>query len=228
MIYPFNFSFPTHPSSPSLSQIVREYLQLVFRVVGGGQCSSYWDFPILVFVEGLVSFSYFAGAPHKIVSPSLCQTICTVTFLASHDRIIYLLAPLLYWLHSSSREVLFTMQGSRTACITQSLTHIGMPRTSPSSSYVRFTMGSYPTNAPEYTFAVESLANGSPTFCTGFHPSRYQGIYVPLGAPSLWSCYRPLARCLFHECSGSDFIVTHHPPLPFIRRMACAPSVEGF
>jgi len=45
-----------------------------------------------------------------------------VTILASHDRIFYLLAPLLYWL-LSSREVIFTVQGSRTACITQSLTH---------------------------------------------------------------------------------------------------------
>ena len=45
-----------------------------------------------------------------------------VTILATHDRIFYLIAPVLYGLFSSW-EVLSTVQGSRTACITQSLAH---------------------------------------------------------------------------------------------------------
>ena len=52
----------------------------------------------------------------------MCQAICMVSILASHDRIFYLLAPMLYWLLSSS-EVIFTVQGSNKPCTTQSLTH---------------------------------------------------------------------------------------------------------
>ena len=50
------------------------------------------------------------------------RRFCMVTILASHDRIFYILAPLLHWL-LPSRELIFTVQGSRTACIARSLTH---------------------------------------------------------------------------------------------------------
>ena len=62
------------------------------------------------------------STPLNTSTPRLCQAICMATFLASHHRITYLVAPLLHWL-ISSREAIFTMQGSRTACVTRSLPH---------------------------------------------------------------------------------------------------------
>ena len=135
--------------------------------------------------------------------------------------IIYLLAPLLYWL-LSSREDIFAMQGSRTACITQSLTHTSG---CPVNPFLHRMYVSPWVATPLILPSRPSLSEAWPTIPLQFVPAS---VYVPLGAPSLWSCGRSLARCLFHECSRSDFIVMHHPPLPFIRRMACAPSVEDF
>jgi hypothetical protein len=151
-----------------------------------------------------------------------------VTFLASHDRIFYLLAPLLYWL-LSSREVIFTVQGSRTACITQSLTHTsGCPvRRVLHRMYVSPWVAT-PLMLP----SRPSLPKAWPTIPLHFVPaSILQDIKI--------STYRLVLLLFGHvvghwqgvcfmSAVGLDFIVMHHPPLPFIRRMACAPSVGDF
>ena len=185
-------------------------------------------------------------APHSIMSPTrvrslepssthfntstpcLCQAICMVTILASHDRIFYLLAPLLYW-SLSSRQVVFTVQGSRTACLARSLTHTsGCP-------VLRFLHHVYVSPwvaTPLMLPSRPSLSKAWPaiptTFCTGFYPLRYQDIYVPLGDPSLWSCGWSLARCLFHTCSrpwvqchASSTPPLSHPTVAVARLLKC-------
>ena len=160
-----------------------------------------------------------------------------VTILASHDRIFCLLAPLPYWL-LSSMEVTFTVQGSRTACITQSQTNtsrcpvrrflhhvyvspwVSTPLMLPSRRSLfaslandpsMFLTGLYhsryqdmrcpvrrflhhvyvspwvstPLMLPSRPSLLASLANDPSTFPTGLYHSRYQDMYVPIGAPSL-------------------------------------------
>ena len=137
-----------------------------------------------------------------------------VTILASHDRIFYLLAPLLYWL-LSSREVIFTVQGSRTACITQSLTHTsGCP-------VRRFLHRMYVSPwvaTPLMLPSRPSLPKAWPTIPPHFVPaSILQDIKIStyrFGAPSLWSCGRSLARCLFHEFNRPDLMSCIIHPSP--------------
>ena len=106
---------PTLPHRLSPNR-VREYLQLLRVHLGSEKCSSYWDFPILVFVEDLVFFPFFcrrttlkfnsvsntgstSGAKFNTLNTGscLCQAICMVTILVSHDRTFSLLPPpLLY------------------------------------------------------------------------------------------------------------------------------------
>ena len=116
------------------------------------------------------------------------------------------------------------MQGSRTACITQSLTHAsGWPvRRFLHRMYVS-PVGNYPIHAPELDLRCRKLGQRFPYML--YRLLSFQGMKISTCAAFLWSCGRSLATCLFRECSRSDFIVIDHPPLPFIRRMACARSV---
>ena len=133
--------------------------------------------------------------------------------------IFYLLARLLYW-SRSSREVIFTMQGSRTACITQKKrTH---KSGCPVSIFFRHIIYVSPWVTPPLMLPSRpSLPKAWPTIPPHFEPDFiiqdiYQDIYVPLGAPSFWSCGRSDARCLFHEYKWPRLNVMHHALLPFI------------
>ena len=130
-----------------------------------------------------------ASSPNFFGIPG-CQTICMVTILASHDRIFDLLAPLLYWL-LSSREVMFTMQGSRTARTAKRLTHTsGCP-------VRRFLHRLYVlpwVATPLMLPSRPSLSNAWSTIPQHFVPTSIlrciNNIYVPLGAPFLWYCIK--------------------------------------
>jgi len=142
-----------------------------------------------------------------------------VTILASHDRIFYLLAPLLYWL-LSSREVIFTVQGSRTACITQSLTHTSG---CPVRRFLRHMYVSPWVTTPLMLPSRPSLPKAWPTIPPHFVPasilqdikiSTYRLVLLLLGhVVGHWQGVR------FMSALGLDVFVMHHPPLPFIWRM---------
>lgn len=86
------------------------------------------------------------------------------------------------------------------ARITRDFIHIGMHRTSLLPLRIRFTVGSYFTNASGQTFAAEGLANDSSIPCTSSYPSICQEVYV-----------RFVLRLVGHvvgHCEGHCFITT--------------------
>ena len=138
-----------------------------------------------------------------------------VTFPASHDRIFYLLALLLYWI-LSSREVIFTTQGSRTACITQSLTHTsGCPAH-------RFLLSLHVS--PWVAIPSRpSLPKAWPTIPPHFIPasilqdvkiSTYRLVLLLFG-----SVVGHWQGVCFMSVVGLDVVVMQYPLLPFIGRM---------
>lgn len=149
-----------------------------------------------------------------------------VTILASLDRIFYLLAPLLYWL-LSSWEVIFTVQGSGTACITQSLTHTSG---CPVRRFLHHTRVSPWVATPLMLPSRPSLSKAWPTLPPHFVPasilqdvkiSTYRLVLLLFGhVVGHWQGVR------FMSALGLDVFVMHHPPLPFIG--ACAPNAGDF
>ena len=142
-----------------------------------------------------------------------------VTILASDDRIFYLLAPLLYWL-LSSREGLFTVEGSRTACITQRSTH-----TSGCSvrHFLHHVYVSPWVATPLMLPSRPSLSKAWPVIPPDFIPasilqdirtSTYRLVLLlPGHVVGHWQ------GVCFMSASGLGFNVMHRPPLPFIWRM---------
>ena len=124
---------------------------------GSGKRSSYWDFPILVLAQGLVSFSYFACAPHQIVSPTRARSLepSSTPLTQAPHVCVRRSAWWPSWRCPAAVLVTFLQEGHFFRARfkdglhnTMSYSHVGMLRTSLSPSYVRFTMGSYPTGAP--------------------------------------------------------------------------------
>ena len=108
------------------------------------------------------------------------------------------------------------MQGSRTACITQSHIHISG---CPVCHNLHRMYGSPWVATPLMLPSRPSLPKAWPLIPSHFVrasilPHINISIYVSLGAPSLWKSGRSLARCLVLECTRSDFIAMHHPPPP--------------
>ena len=141
-----------------------------------------------------------------------------VTILASHDRIFYLLAPLLYWLLSST-EVIFTVQGSRTTCITQSLT-INNTSGCPVRRFLHHVYVSPWVATPPMLPSRPSLSKAWPAIPTHFVQasilqdikiSTYRLVLLPFGhVVGHWQ------GVCFMSAVGLDFNVMRHPSLPFV------------
>ena len=142
-----------------------------------------------------------------------------VTILASHDRIFYLLAPLLYWL-LSSREVIFTVQGSRTACIAPSLVHTSG---CPVRRFLHHVYVSPWVATPLMLPSRPSLSKAWPVIPPDFIPasilqdirtSTYRLVLLlPGHVVGHWQ------GVCFMSALGLGFNVMHHPPPPFIWRI---------
>ena len=164
--------------------------------------------------HGLVAWSQLQHLQHKY--PRLCQAIRMVTILASHDRISYLLAPLLYWL-LSSREVIFTVQGSRTACIAPSLVHTSG---CPVRRFLHHVYVSPWLVTPLMLPGRPSLSKAWPTIPPHFVPaSILQDIKISTNRLVLLLSGHVVGHgqgVCFMTAIGLGFNVMHHPPLPFI------------